>query len=71
MYYIINVALNGKHLFATAEHSARDASEAARLFTLFIEKFPAIDGYDVTCTRWEQAGQRLSYQDLMTTAHGE
>ena len=70
MYYIINVALNGKHLFATAEHSARDASEAARLFTLFIEKFPEVDGYDVTCTCWENVGTRISYQDLMQSALG-
>lgn len=68
MYYIINVALNGKHLFATAEHSARDASEAARLFTLFIEKFPEVDGYDVTCTRWETAGQQIPYSDLLKQA---
>lgn len=71
MHYTINVALNGKHFFATAGHSLRTAFDAARLFTLFIEKFPAIDGYDVTCTRWEQAGQHLSHQDLMTAALGE
>lgn len=70
MHYILNVALNGKHLFATAEHSARDAFEAARLFTLFNEKFPKIDGYEVTCTHWENVGQRISYQDLMQAALG-
>lgn len=68
MKYEINVALNGRHLFATAHRSLTDPQTAALVMTLFREKFPEIDGYSVTCTRWENTGQQLTFEDLMQVA---
>lgn len=68
MHYELNVSLNGKHFFATAPHSIRDAWTAALLFTTFREKFPEVDGYQVTCTRWESVGTHLSFDDVRTIA---
>ena len=56
MSYVINVTLNGKHFFATADRSASTAWQASLLFTTFLEKFPKADGYEVTCTCWETTG---------------
>lgn len=68
MSYVINVTLNGKHFFATADRSASTAWQASLLFTTFLEKFPKADGYEVTCTRWETAGQQIPYSDLLKQA---
>jgi hypothetical protein len=61
-HYEINVSLDGKHLFATTERSARDEDKARHLFDLFRKKFPASDGYDVRVTRWEGLGTRQDWQ---------
>ena len=68
MYYEINVALNGKHFFATAQRSIRDEYTATLLFTLFREKFPEIDGYKVTCTQWSTVGTPIQFGDLIARA---
>ena len=64
MNYEINVALNGKHFFATAERSIRDEHHAAVVLVLFQEKFPTADGYSITCTRWDKVGTPMSAIDL-------
>lgn len=52
MGYEINVALNGKHLFATHERSMSHMllEQALDMLHLMAEKFPASDGYHVTMT---------------------
>lgn len=57
MYYEINVSLNGRHLFATAERSATNKWEAEKIYNLFVEKFPKAEGYDITVTKWEKIGE--------------
>lgn len=37
MYYEINVSLNGKHLFATAERSITDRNTLEKIYNLFVE----------------------------------
>lgn len=64
MYYELNVALNGKHFFATAPRSITDQHTASAMFVLFREKFPEVDGYTITCTRWETAGYKMELTDL-------
>jgi hypothetical protein len=61
-HYEINVSLNGKHLFATAERSARDKQDAERLFRLFAEKFPERDGYSIRVTHWQAQGERVTFE---------
>jgi hypothetical protein len=56
-YYEINVAKDGRHLFATAERSATDALEADRLLDLLRAKFPAEQGYSVSCVYWHVSGR--------------
>lgn len=55
-YYEINVALNGKHLFATAERSIRDRNKMEEMYKLFEQKFPKSEGYTLDVTLWENHG---------------
>lgn len=59
-YYEICVSLNGKHLFATAERSARTRSDAQKLFHYIREAFPAVRGFKLTITHWKGEGQYLT-----------
>lgn len=56
MYYEINVSLNGKHLFATAEHSITSNGKMEEIYKLFEEKFPKEEGYTLDVTAWEKRG---------------
>lgn len=58
-YYEINVALNGKHLFATSERSCTTRSECEKVFSIIKKKFPKSEGYDVTVTYWDCIGRPL------------
>ena len=64
MYYEINVALNGKHLFATHERSIRWESELKRLLAIIVEKFPESEGYEVSVTKWENRGQEIDIKEV-------
>lgn len=63
MYYEINVSLNGKHVFATAERSITTPWKAEELYALFLEKFPEIFGYKVSVTRWDKVGTPLEFKN--------
>lgn len=56
MYYEINVSLNGKHLFATAERSITTQSKMEKMRELFQKKFPESEGYKLDITLWEKRG---------------
>lgn len=56
MYYEINVSLNGRHLFATAERSVTTLNEAERMYNLFKEKFPESEGYHISVTQYDKVG---------------
>jgi hypothetical protein len=62
MHYIINVALNGKHFFATAEHSLQDPAKAQVVAKAIKEAFPADKGYSVVMSRWESAGWNVEIE---------
>lgn len=53
IFYEINVAKNGKHIFAT-DSSIRSYGDdgIVELLKLFAEKFPKADGYTVSATAW-------------------
>jgi hypothetical protein len=59
MWYCINVARNGKHVFATAQRSLMIREDAEALFKLLRKKFPEEDGYELTLTRWTQQGETI------------
>lgn len=53
MHFEINVAKDGKHLFATHERSLREEDKAQMVYLLFKMRFPETEGYSVTMTRHE------------------
>jgi hypothetical protein len=59
MHYEINVAQNGRHLFATAPRSCTSVRQTEELTKLFASKFPEAEGYEVTCTKWETVGTKI------------
>ena len=59
MYYEINVSLNGKHFFATAERSITNPWDLRKKLKVFIQKFPESEGYKISITKWEKIGQEL------------
>lgn len=66
MYYEINVALNGRHFFATHERSLNTWSKAMEVWKVFVEKFPRSEGYEVTMTEKKVHGQKIdmsNYED--------
>lgn len=58
-YYEINVALNGKHLFATASRSCITESEYKKVLAIFKEKFPESEGYQIFSIYWDCIGKHL------------
>ena len=56
MYFEINVSLNGRHFFATAERSIRDRATLEKVLDVFRECFTAENGYKITVTKWEKRG---------------
>ena len=65
MYYEINVALNGKHLFATHERSIRSEGELKRVLAILVEKFPESEEYSVSVTKWENRGEFISIEEVL------
>lgn len=62
MYYEINVCLNGKHLFATAERSITSKWELEKVYNLFKEKFPKEEGYELSVTEWNKIGKEINME---------
>lgn len=60
MYYEINVSLNGKHLFATAERSITNNLKAEKVYLIFKEKFPESEGYKIDITEWNKVGKPIN-----------
>jgi len=61
-HYEFNIALDGKHLFATAERSVVTYAHAVTLHKILKRKFPMTEGYEVTCTHWEASGTRVDFK---------
>lgn len=59
MYYEINVSLNGKHFFATAERSIMNKYDLEKVYKVFKEKFPKEEGYEIMIRYWEKIGKSI------------
>jgi hypothetical protein len=59
MYYEINVSLNGTHFFATHKRSLVGDGKMNKVVSVFLEKFPEIEGYEVTVARYETRGTEI------------
>lgn len=60
-HYEFNIALRGRHFFATHPRSGNslcmhDVKERLKLLR---EKFPQSEGYEVTVTHWTASGHQL------------
>lgn len=55
-YYSINVALHGRHYFATAKHSITDEAKASAVFHDIFTRFPADQGFLVDVTYYREHG---------------
>ena len=58
MYYEINIARNGLHLFATSDRSLTTEAEARKLFAELKAKFP---GDSVTVSCHKHSGMELNW----------
>lgn len=50
MYIEFNIALNGKHFFATHERSCTNSEQAKKLNEVLQAKFPESEGYIITAS---------------------
>lgn len=65
MSYIINVAKDGHHLFATRPESIRSASDLQRVLPLMVAQNPEKHGYSISVTYEETTGFELDMDALM------
>ena len=63
MYYEINVSLNGRHMFATAERSITNRNDMEEMYKLFQNKFPESEGYTLDVTLWEKCGKPIVWHN--------
>ena len=56
-YYEINVAKNGVHFFATTPRSIQSENSAKTMFDEFTNRFPANEGFNITCVYWKSEGK--------------
>lgn len=65
MGYEINVALNGRHLFATHERSLKYDEDLKRCLEIFLEKFPESEGYKISVEYIEHYGRNIDIDKFM------
>lgn len=64
MYYEINVALNGKHFFATSSRSITDIATLKCVYATITNKFPEHEGFTVSVTENVVSGKFIDVDDL-------
>jgi hypothetical protein len=65
MYYEINVSLNGKHFFATADRSIGSTYELKKVLPVIVAKFPESEGYNVSVTYHENVGHGVDIDEVL------
>ena len=63
--YEINIALNGKHFFATHERSLTDQRKMLDCLKVFKEKFPESEGYSITVSEIVKYSKPLNIDNLL------
>ena len=56
MHYEINISLNGRHYFATAERSIRDYDDMVEIYKKLKKAFKQEYGYSINVTKYETIG---------------
>jgi hypothetical protein len=67
MYFEINVALNGKHYFATSERSIRSSKKAAEVVADFEKRFPENEGFSISLSYNPQKSYGVCLPEVMPT----
>lgn len=62
MYYEINIALNNRHFFATADRSITSEAKLKEVYNVFKEKFPESEGYTISVKKWETIGHFVNME---------
>lgn len=65
MHYEINVSINGRHLFATAERSLTDKVQCIRVYDMLAKRFLKEDGFEINISLIERSGMRLTREQLV------
>lgn len=65
MNYEINVALDGHHLFATANRSITDEWKLRKTLKILVDKFPESEGYHISVTRLETCGYPINIDEIL------
>ena len=60
-YYEINVALDGRHLFATAPRSGVNKQQTEAIYKEIRNRFPTIEGFSVGITYWQSTGRAVTF----------
>lgn len=64
MHYEINVAKNGKHLFATHERSLSTLRQTAEVLARLETAFPTSEGYSISVSEICTIGKAISNKEL-------
>ena len=65
MYYEINVALDGKHFFATHERSVTNRNKLENIVKVFVEKFPESEGYEISVSKWQNNCKNIDIENIL------
>lgn len=60
----INVAKNGQHFFATADHSLTSLAKAKRVMRALCRAFPNSEGYDVSVMRIRSTCEHFTLREF-------
>lgn len=67
MNYEINVSLNGRHFFATHERSITNNWKLKEILTVFLDKFPQAEGYEITVYKEIAYSEHLNIEEIMSS----
>lgn len=65
MYYEINVSLGGSHLFATHKRSIQTSAQLQKVASIFVNKFPASEGFNISITYWAEEGRQVTVDSIL------
>lgn len=68
MHYEINMSRHGWHIFATHPRSLTSLAQAAKVYVMLTNAFPASEGFVITVTRQYEMGEACT-QDIIAAAH--
>ena len=65
MYYEINIALNGRHFFATDKRSITYIKDLQIKLKVMMEKFPKEEGYTISVSEHPEVSKGLDIQEIL------